>query len=254
MTILTEKNKKTGKIFIIFVFLSFFASLILISNVFAKVLNVNILFASNAKVNSSSYSVYCICYGSYETENSALMQTEYLKSKGGAGFIYKFSENYSVILNAYLDKNVCKGILDKNTENFDNIHMETINISKSNYNFNKANLNTKPLKEIISLPLDIFNELHNLSNKYDSGEYLSSRIYNELFKLAYNINSKIENFKNKNNLINLKNYNQLLLNAQNIYSKVNNLILNTPKSELSQSIKYTSLDVLLINVSWHFIY
>ena len=252
LTNFKKNNKNIGKFFILFVFFSFFLSIILLSNIFARFLNVKNLgfFASN--VNASSISVYCVAFGNYETEQSAFIQAEYLKEKGGAGFIYKIDNSYTVLLSGYLDKAKCNEVLKKNVDNFDKLHMVEIVTPKTNYSYNGATTNIEPLKEIINLKLDTFNSLHDISNKYDSGEFLSSKTYNELFTLAYNINNKIESFKKASMLTNSISYKSLIMDAENIYSKVNSLILSTEKNKLSQSIKYCSLDIILLNASWLF--
>lgn len=242
-------NKKIGKFFILFVFFSFFITIILFSNIFARFLNVRNLgfFATN--VNSNSTSVYCIAFGNYETEQSAIIQAEYLKEKGGAGFIYKTDDGYTVLLSGYFDKAVSNEVLKKNIEIFEQLHIVEIVLPKTNYSYNGTTTNIAPLKNIINLKIDVFNALHEISNKYDSGELLSSKVYNDLFALAYEINTKIENFKNSSLLTSANSYNNLIRDAENIYSKVNSLILNTEKSKLSQSIKYCSLDIILLNAS-----
>lgn len=247
---LTKFNKKStniGKFFVIFVFFCFFLSIILLSNVFATLLNVkNIgLFATN--INTDNVNLYCIAFGDYETEQSAQYQSELLKKKGGAGFIYKTNQNYTILLSGYLDEKSCDEVLNKNKDNFEQLHIQKISIPKTNYSYRKTTTNIQPLKDIVNLNIETFNCLHNISNKYDSGELLSSKVYNELFNLAYDINTKIENFKSNSMLTSENNYIKLIKQAENIYSKVNSLILNTSKNELSQNIKYCYLDIILLS-------
>ena len=241
-----KKNKKMGKFFILFVFFAFFASIIMLSNVFATFLNVkNIgIFANN--VNSNAINLYCVAYGEYESEKSATVQADYLKQKGGAGFIYKLDNCYTILLSAYLDENVCKKVFNNNKDNFDKLNTQKITLSKTNYKYNKVNTDVKPLKEIIDVKLNVFKTLCEISNSFDSGQMLSSEVYNKLFNLSYSVNSKIENFKNSSSLTTLSNYNQLILNAQNVYSKLNNFILSTPKAQLSSSLKYCAIDIILL--------
>ena len=249
LTKFNKNNKKIGKFFILFVFFAFFSSIIMLSNVFAKFLNVkNIgLFAEN--VNASSQNIYCVAYGSYETENSATIQAEYLKEKGGAGYIYKIGNSYTILLSAYLDETSCKNVYDKNIDNFENLHIEKLKTTKSNISYNKTTNNVKPLKDIINLKIDVFKNLHDISNKLDAGEIISQNAYNQLFNLSYDVNKKIENFKETSMLTSSSSYNTLIKDAENIYSKLNTLILNTPKNQLSPSIKYYSLDIILLNES-----
>lgn len=244
LTKINKKNKKIGKFFVLFVFFSFFLTIILISNVFANFLNVKNFGLFSENVNAKSHTFYCLAYGNYESENSALIQADYIKQKGGAGYIYKIGNSYTILLSAYLDENSCKNVYETNKNNLD-IHIEKLSTQKTNYSYNKTT-DISSLKDMINLKLDVFNALHEISNKFDAGEYLSQKVYNELFNLTYEVNQKIETFKNTSMLTSSIDYNNLIMEAQNIYSKLNTLILNTPKNNLSQNIKYYALDIILL--------
>lgn len=242
-----RKKTKIGKGFILFIFVCFLTSIIFLASALSNILSVNVFklgIFSNA-VSISQTTLYCIAFGDYESEEAAVVQSEYIKSKGGAGLIYKNAESYTILLSAYLSQQACNNVYDKNIEIFKELNKVNISLNKEKIQHNKTK-DVSVLNNIIQLPISTFNTLHEITNSYDGGLITSHETYNLLFNLSYNINSAIEEFKNSSMLTSEENYNKLLQQANNIYSKVNNLILNTSKSELGWKIKYCSLDVILL--------
>ena len=240
-----RRKVKAGKFFILFVFCCFFTSLVLLASVLSNVLSISNWGLFNT-VSVEANTMYCVCYGEYETENSATIQSEYIKTKGGAGLIYKNGETYTILLSGYLDKQTCQNVYDKNIENFDKLHQVTISLSSNDIQHTKSTKNITSLENIVNLPLTTFKTLQEICNSLDGGHCTSHQAYNQLFNLAYNINNVIQDFENSSMLTSKQDYDNLLLTAKNIYSKINSLILNTAKSDLSWKIKYYGLDIILL--------
>ena len=240
-----KKSAKAGKIFIIFVFGCFFTSLVFLASVLSNVLSISDWGLFNT-VSVEANTLYCVTYGQYETENSAIIQSEYIRTKGGAGLIYKNGETYTILLSGYLDKQTCQKVYDKNIENFDKLHQLSISLSSENIKHSKSTKNISSLENIVKLPLTTFKRLQEICNNLDGGHCTSQQAYNQLFNVSYDINNVIQDFEKSSMLTSKQDYDSLLQTAKNIYSKVNNLILSTAKSDLSWKIKYYALDIILL--------
>ena len=78
-----KKQNKVGKFFILFVTSCFFISIIYISSALSNFLSIKNwgVFVSSASI--PAINMFCVGCGEYETENSALVQSELVKEKGG---------------------------------------------------------------------------------------------------------------------------------------------------------------------------
>lgn len=249
LTYLRKKNKKTGKIFILFVFACFFTSLIFISSALANLLCIKNwgLFVKSASV--PAVTIYCVASGQFETENSAIIQSELIKEKGGAGYIYKNGETFTVLLFAYLNQATAQKVIENNSDKVADLFCLTIETSQTKIQHNKSAKDISSLTNICQLPLNTFKKLQAISNSFDGGELTSSQTFNKLFSLSYEIENVIKNFESQSLLVSSENYNMLLEKAKNIFSKVNNVILNSSKQSLSCNIKHVALEVLFVGES-----
>lgn len=252
LTKFKRKNKKVGKIFILFVFACLFGSIIFISSVISNFLCIKNWGLFVNSVSIPTVNLYCIAVGEFENENLALTQSELIKEKGGAGYIYKNNQTFTVLVSGYLDKKTCQDVIEKNNLIVENLTCLEITISKTHIAHNRAKSEVSNLTDICNIALNTFKKLQEISNGFDSGELSSNQTYNQLFDLSYQIDAVISNFKTQSLLTSSENYDLLLSRAKNIFSKINNLILKTSKQQLSSEIKYCALDVMFVNASWHF--
>ncbi len=254
VTYFQKKPKKVGKFFVLFVFVCFFGSIIFISSALSNFLSIKNWGVFVNSVSVPAINLFCVACGEYETETAATVQSELIKDKGGAGYIYKNNQTYTVLLFGYLDKTTANNVIENNISKLENLFLLQISIPKTKIQHNKSAKDVSALTNICEISLNTFKQLQSISNSFDKGELTSNQTFNKLFNLSYEIDKVIKSFEKQSMLVNSETYNFLLANAKNIFSKVNNLILNTSKQYLSCSIKYVALDVLFIGVSWHFCY
>lgn len=208
-----SNNKKVSANFFIVVFV---VSLVLVS------IFVGTKLFSKKTTNNERY-LYALNILTTNNFDEANLTSEFVKNQGAGGYVFQCDNEYRVLLSCYSHEDDANKVMSSLNENGYKVSLYKIE-------FPYFKLNENNFDKAINVFYDTYNDLYNLSIKYDKNELGSEELKNNL-KMLISKNEQIFNEFNEyykgssaNKIIYTKIYLQFLNdNLNELYNKSNNL-------------------------------
>ncbi|MFI3228886.1 MAG: hypothetical protein R3Y23_01810 [Bacillota bacterium] len=105
-----KKRSKWGDLIVVTIILMCFATTFIL----ADILSGGGLISTMSIFNNTSYTYYLVTTLEAESKYTAMAESSYIVSTGGAGNLYSIGDNYVVVISAYLDTDSAYSVSQKN--------------------------------------------------------------------------------------------------------------------------------------------
>lgn len=208
-------------------------------------LNLHVL-GQRDKVKVGKTTYYALDMGHYDNVNDAKTTANIVSQAGGAGFVWKESETkYVVIGSVYPNESDCEKVVQNLSENY-KAGVYKITLKKCKFVIEDISKKEQlTIRDIIEFCSGVYEELYNISLDYDTGNISNIAVGAK----ANSLKSKVMNYKNQIDLLNIKYSSNNLQNIFDTLQYIENsldLLVNqmlTTENNLNL-VKYAFVDIL----------
>lgn len=219
--------------------------------VFASVstggLNLHIL-GQRDKVKVKKDVYYGIKMGEYDNIDDAKTTANIVSQAGGAGYVWVDGNKYVVLGSVYLNEVDCEKVVQNMSENY-KASVYKITLKKCKFvieDISKKEQST--ISNLVKYTNQVFEQLYDISIDYDTGNISNIAVSAKSNALK----SKVMNYKNQTDLLNIKYNNENLQNIYNAFQSIENILellvneMLTTENNLNL-VKYAFVDILRVS-------
>lgn len=192
-------------------------------------------------INNKHYKYYFVEVDCFQTYKDALMLSNSLQERGGAGYVY-FDNSYHVLASFYVEYDDAKMVANNIKNEYSNAKVFTIETKKFINNTNLNSAQNKAVKNLLETTKEQIVKLEKFSNKYD----IKKLSYTELSIHLKNLQKDYD--ERQNNFITaFKSYSKYNL-AKEYLEEINTslkAISNESEQNISKALRYHTINIVI---------